>query len=146
MTPVSAQIPGSPNGASSSALPSAAVQPVSVDTPAEATDNTATQVSPSRSMMNGHLPPTASKTRLAHDTIGILQDRIQEDPRGDPEAYLELIKELKSRNKATEVREVYDDYLKTFPRDVSTASQAFRSLLIVSGRSVVFLHPLGRGK
>ena len=63
------------------------------------------------------------KTRLAHDTIGILEDRVKEDPRGNLAAWLELIHELKSRNKKEDVRNVYDRFLKKFPLAVSPTHQ-----------------------
>ena len=57
----------------------------------------------------------APKGRLAHDVVGILEDRIKEDPRGDVLAWLELIDELKRRNKQDEVRRLYDRYFEVFP-------------------------------
>lgn len=71
------------------------------------------QASPSESL--SALP----KSRLANDVVGILEDRIKDDPRGDIAAWLELIEELKSRNKETEVRAKYEEYLKVFPLAVS---------------------------
>ena len=61
--------------------------------------------------------PTSSlpKARLAHDTIGILGDRIKEDPRGDMDAWLSLLGELRSRNKKDEVRSVYNRFFREFP-------------------------------
>jgi cleavage stimulation factor subunit 3 len=61
--------------------------------------------------------PTSAlpKTRLAHDTLGILEDRIKEDPRGDMDAWLSLLDELRSRNKKEEVRSVYNRFFKQFP-------------------------------
>ena len=65
--------------------------------------------------------PTSAtpKSRLAHDTIGILEDRIKEDPRGDMTAWLELIEELKGRNKEDEVRKTYERFFQVFPLAVS---------------------------
>lgn len=79
---------------------------------------------------NVNATPTSAgpKTRLAHDTIGILEDRIKEDPRGDIFAWLELVDELKSRNKKDEVRQTYDDFFKVFSLAVS-ASANFLSIL-----------------
>ncbi|KAB8228546.1 mRNA 3'-end-processing protein rna14 [Aspergillus alliaceus] len=59
--------------------------------------------------------PSTSKGRLPHDRIGILEDRIQEDPRGDIPAWLELINEHKGRNRIDGAREVYERFLKAFP-------------------------------
>jgi len=64
-------------------------------------------------------PVSTSKGRLPHDRVGILEDRIQEDPRGDIPAWLELINEHKSRNRIDNAREVYERFLKVFPFAVS---------------------------
>ncbi|KAF3483810.1 mRNA 3'-end-processing protein rna14 [Arthroderma uncinatum] len=62
-------------------------------------------------------PPVAatSRTRLPHDRLGILEDRIQADPRGDTDAWLELISEHRSRNKLDSARQVYERVFKVFP-------------------------------
>ncbi|KAL2866955.1 cleavage polyadenylation factor subunit RNA14 [Aspergillus lucknowensis] len=60
-------------------------------------------------------PPSAPKGRLPHDRVGILEDRIQEDPRGDIPAWLELINEHRSRNRIDSARGVYERFLKVFP-------------------------------
>lgn len=60
-----------------------------------------------------------SKGRLSHDRVGILQDRIDEDPRGDLSAWLELIAEHRARNRLDSAREVYERFLKEFPMAVS---------------------------
>ncbi|KAJ5287991.1 RNA-processing protein HAT helix [Penicillium angulare] len=57
----------------------------------------------------------ASKGRLPHDTVGILQDRVDEDPRGDLKAWLELIAEHQKRNRLDSAREVFERFLKLFP-------------------------------
>ncbi|KAJ5674104.1 RNA-processing protein HAT helix [Penicillium macrosclerotiorum] len=59
--------------------------------------------------------PSASRGRLPHDRVGILQDRVDEDPRGDIPAWLELISEHRSRNRLDSAREVYERFLKLFP-------------------------------
>lgn len=62
---------------------------------------------------------STSRGRLPHDRVGILEDRIQEDPRGDIPAWLELINEHRSRNKIESAREVYERFFKVFPQAVS---------------------------
>lgn len=62
--------------------------------------------------------PSASRARLPHDRVGILQDRIDEDPKGDIAAWLELIAEHRSRNRLDSAREVYERFLKVFPMAV----------------------------
>lgn len=66
-------------------------------------------------------PPitAAPRTRLPHDRVGILEDRIQEDPRGDTDAWMELINEHRNRNKIESAREVYERFFKVFPSAVS---------------------------
>ncbi|KAJ5887941.1 RNA-processing protein HAT helix [Penicillium taxi] len=59
--------------------------------------------------------PSVSTGRLAHDRLGILQDRVDEDPRGDIPAWLELIAEHRGRNRLDSARDVYEKFLKIFP-------------------------------
>ena len=61
----------------------------------------------------------APRARLPHDTIGILEDRIKEDPRGDMQAWLHLINEHKKRGKVDDARNVYERFLGIFPSAVS---------------------------
>ena len=63
--------------------------------------------------------PSTARGRLPHDRVGILEDRIQEDPRGDIPAWLELINEHRSRNRIDNARDVYERFLKVFPFSVS---------------------------
>lgn len=65
--------------------------------------------------------PSAPKGRLPHDRVGILEDRIQEDPRGDIPAWLDLINEHKARSRIDNTREVYERFLKVFPSAVRMA-------------------------
>lgn len=58
------------------------------------------------------------KARLPHDRIGILEDRIKEDPRGDMDAWLSLINEHRRRNKLDDARSTYDRFFKVFPSAV----------------------------
>ncbi|KAJ5158581.1 RNA-processing protein HAT helix [Penicillium coprophilum] len=57
----------------------------------------------------------ASKGRLAHDRVGMLEDRIREDPRGDIPAWLELIAEHRGRSRLDSARDTYERFLKLFP-------------------------------
>ena len=58
------------------------------------------------------------KARLPHDKIGILEDRIKEDPRGDLDAWQSLINEHKKRGKLEDARNVYERFLLVFPSAV----------------------------
>lgn len=98
-----------------------------VDTPANlpsSAPSTLAQVqnsiTSSEAALNGQSSPADAlsvlpKSRLAHDVVGILEDRIKDDPRGDTTAWLDLIEEYKSRNKDELVRETYQRYLEVFP-------------------------------
>lgn len=77
---------------------------------------------------------TQPKARLPHDKIGILEDRIAEDPRGDIEAWMELIYEHESRNKLDEARAIYERFFTVFPTAVSGALKHTKQLLILTGR------------
>jgi cleavage stimulation factor subunit 3 len=59
------------------------------------------------------------KQRLPQDRVGILEDRIAEDSRGDIDAWLELIAENRSRGRLDQAREVYQRFFKLFPTAVS---------------------------
>lgn len=71
--------------------------------------------------------PVASvpKARLPHDKVGILEDRIQEDCRGDIDAWHSLIDEHLTRNKLDEARSVYQRFFQVFPQAVSFADSVF---------------------
>ena len=60
----------------------------------------------------------APKARLPHDKVGILEDRIKEDPRGDLDAWQNLISEHKKRGKLEDARNVYERFLVVFPSAV----------------------------
>jgi cleavage stimulation factor subunit 3 len=62
------------------------------------------------------------KARLPQDRIGILEDRVAEDPRGDIEAWLSLIEEHRRRHKNDEARAAFERFLKVFPTAVSSTN------------------------
>jgi cleavage stimulation factor subunit 3 len=64
-------------------------------------------------------PDATPPSRLPRDRIGLLEDRIKEDPRGDVEAWLSLISEHQKRNKLDEARAVYERFFAVFPQAVS---------------------------
>jgi cleavage stimulation factor subunit 3 len=70
-------------------------------------------------------PTSASlpKPRLPQDRVGILEDRVAEDPRGDIEAWLSLIEEHRRRHKHDDARAVFERFLKVFPTAVSYSAQ-----------------------
>ena len=63
-------------------------------------------------------PTVPGKARLPHDRVGILEDRIKDDPRGDLDAWLSLINEHRKRNKLQDARLVYERFFKIFPTAV----------------------------
>lgn len=71
-----------------------------------------------------NIPPTptisAPRARLPHDKIGILEDRIKEDPRGDLNAWLSLLDEHKKRGRFDDARTVYERFFEVFPSAVSS--------------------------
>lgn len=80
----------------------------------------------------------AAKGRLPHDRVGILEDRIQEDPRGDISAWLELIDEHRGRNRIDSARDAFERFLQVFPLSVSRAVSlsVLLNILTSSGRNV----------
>lgn len=92
----SSSLPINPSGGGAASLPVVSVQASSVP--------------------SGMAQP---KARLPHDTLGLLEDRIKEDPRGDLDAWLTLVSEYRSRSKFDEARDVYERFLRVFPQAVS---------------------------
>lgn len=69
-------------------------------------------------------PTTAGpKTRLPHDRVGILEDRIKEDPKGDLDAWQSLIKEHRDRNRYSETCKTYDRFFQIFPAAVRNTTR-----------------------
>ena len=99
-----------------SALPEPAAEiSDAIPTPENTTPSKANQ-KPSTQQALGHAKTTTlPKARLPHDKIGMLEDRIKEDPRGDIEAWLGLIEEQKKRGKLEDARSVYERFLALFP-------------------------------
>lgn len=62
---------------------------------------------------------TQSTQRLAHDKVGQLEDRISDEPRADPEAWLNLIQYYKGKDQLDNVRKTYDRFVEVFPTSVS---------------------------
>ena len=62
------------------------------------------------------------KARLPHDKIGILEDRIKEDEKGDLDAWLSLIGEHRRRGKLDDARKVYQRFFAIFPSAVCWVS------------------------
>tara|TARA_R110002003_G_scaffold1113_2_gene22408 strand:+ start:9100 stop:10020 length:921 start_codon:yes stop_codon:yes gene_type:complete len=80
------------------------------------------------------------KARLPQDRIGILEDRIAEDPRGDIEAWLSLIEEHRRRHKNDDARAVFERFLKIFPTSVSSTGCPSHDFANMSRRTMGRLH------
>lgn len=88
--------------------------------------------------MSASLP----KARLPQDRVGILEDRIAEDPRGDIEAWLSLIEEHRRRHKHDDARAVFERFLKVFPSSVSRSFDISCDVLTCLGRAMGRVHCL----
>ena len=77
--------------------------------------------SPDGSKVNPAPSPVSAlpKARLPHDKVGILEDRIKEDEKGDMDAWLSLIGEHRKRGKLDDARKVYQRFFAIFPSAVS---------------------------
>lgn len=74
-------------------------------------------------------PPSTVQTqtsvpqpRLPQDRVGQLEDRIADDPKGDIDAWLDLISLHKSKNKLTDARKTYNRFFEVFPTAVGSSS------------------------
>jgi cleavage stimulation factor subunit 3 len=65
------------------------------------------------------------KVRLPQDRVGQLEDRIAEDPRGDVDAWLELINEHRIKNRLDDARAVYKRLFALFPSAVRSTQFVF---------------------
>ncbi|KAI9883229.1 MAG: hypothetical protein M1823_005005 [Watsoniomyces obsoletus] len=86
-------------------------------TDAPVSRNGTTQGASTGAASTGTSKPTVTRprVRLPNDIVGMLEDRIKEDPRGDMDAWLSLIAEHRRRNRLQDARAVYDRFFKVFP-------------------------------
>lgn len=85
-----------------------------------------------------------AKSRPPTDMIGVLEDRIRDDPRGDMDAWLSLIEEYRRRNVIQDIRAIYERFLKVFPQSVSFPLSPNRLLkLTTTGGDVGAISPTG---
>ncbi|KAF1977038.1 Suf-domain-containing protein [Bimuria novae-zelandiae CBS 107.79] len=85
------------------------------------------------------------KPRLPQDTVGRLEDRVAEDPRGDIEAWLGLIDEHRKRHKVDEARAAFERFFQVFPSaaeiwvqyvNMETELENFHQVEQIFGRSI----------
>lgn len=74
----------------------------------------------------------ATRARLPTDIVGVLEERIKHDPRGDIDAWLMLIDEHKRRYKIEDTRVVYERFLEVFPQAVSGTSFTHTSIHVAN--------------
>jgi len=122
--------------ATSVAVSSAVAPPISTSHRSPLASNASASGTPLNFSPDSSFP--LPKTRLPQDRVGILEDRIVEDPRGDIDAWLSLISEHRSRNKLDDARAVYERFFKIFPSAVSLPVLSDRSILSAnrSGRAM----------
>lgn len=73
-------------------------------------------------------PPTQTinVVRPPQDPLSLLQDQINEEPRGAMDAWLALIAEYRRQNNTDELRSVYERFLAVFPSSVSVSFSSIR--------------------
>ncbi|KAL9103325.1 MAG: hypothetical protein Q9163_001631 [Psora crenata] len=74
-----------------------------------------TDTVPSPRDLSNNASSMIPKVRLPHDKVGMLEDKIRDDPRGEVDAWLSLIDEHKKRGKLDDARGVYERFLAAFP-------------------------------
>ena len=122
--------------------PSSSAVPASLSDPAAvAQDNSTAETQIMQSNSQAEVPPATQpvtspttalpKARLPHDRIGILEDRIKEDPRGDLDAWLALIGEHRKRGKIDDARNAYERLFTVFPWAVSLDILSLIQLILI---------------
>lgn len=74
---------------------------------------------PANDDVSSPLTQQGKRKRLAQDVVGLLEDRVTQDPRGDIDAWLQLINEHQRKGKLDDARVVYERFLAVFPTAVS---------------------------
>lgn len=101
------------------------VQPAGVDGPTQTFTHLPLQQAatsqnvPVSSQVSTRQPNSATSPT---DIVGILEDRVNNDPRGDMDAWLALIEETRKRSVIQNSRSVYERFLEIFPQSVSHAN------------------------
>ncbi|KAF2716206.1 Suf-domain-containing protein [Polychaeton citri CBS 116435] len=84
--------------------------------PVSVAESAAGSVQPQAQQL-GTVPPVPS--RLPHDKVGQLEDRIQQDPRADTDAWLSLIAHYREKGQLDQARKTYERLLEVFPDTAS---------------------------
>lgn len=82
--------------------------------------------SPAGDLANGHasVPLSTSprsQPKQAQDRIAMLEGIVRDDPRGAMDAWLNLLREYRDRNRISDARNAYERFLEVFPQAVSTS-------------------------
>ncbi|QIX00187.1 hypothetical protein AMS68_005704 [Peltaster fructicola] len=57
----------------------------------------------------------AQPQRMAHDKVGQLEDRISDEPRADPSAWMSLVQYYREKDQLDNVRKTYDRFVEVYP-------------------------------
>lgn len=108
----------------SAAAPVSDVSPSTSFLPVDATQGKAnisatSTPQPAAGASNIPAQQVASSTRLPHDVVGRLEDRIKDDPKADTDAWTQLLAHYRAKDQIDNVRKVYERFLEVFPTSVS---------------------------
>lgn len=143
--PKSASLETAVQGSDASKVPASPFLEGNIDIPVDTPPQSDLKITATNTEAAKSQPPstpsvTLPKARLPHDKVGMLEDRIKEDPRGDIEAWLGLIEEHKKRNKLEDARACYERFFAVFPSAVCTFTPyAYIILTKYQGRGLVIL-------
>lgn len=108
----------------SAAAPVSDVSPSTSFLPVDATQGKAnisatSTPQPAAGVSNIPAQQVPSSTRLPHDVVGRLEDRIKDDPKADTDAWTQLLAHYRAKDQIDNVRKVYERFLEVFPTSVS---------------------------
>lgn len=98
--------------------------PQATSTPQPPTDQAPNAANPVQSRVSTSLP-----TRLPHDKVGQLEDRIKDDPKGDANAWASLIDHYREKGQYDFARSVFERFFQAFPYAVRYLSFFLFSLI-----------------
>lgn len=99
----------------------------SMNQDARAVSSTPTRLQANTESAPSRITPITQNSSIPQGPVAVLEARIEEDPRGDIDAWLELIREHQSKGKLEEARKVYERYFALFPSAVSSMVQSKES-------------------
>lgn len=76
-------------------------------------------------------PSSVPQAMPTLDPVAFLEARIKEDPRGDMDAWLNLIADHKRRGRLNDLRKVYNRFVEVFPQAVSALHDTVSHILTV---------------